>query len=158
MKMKGMMVAAVLGMMMFVTTDMMAHRGGGERGPNIMRHLRGLDLTDAQKDQIKALAEEFKADHADEIEQMKSLHEQAREQHRSGDKEAAKATMEQARALRESMKADHEELREAIMAVLTDDQRAQLEERKERCGEKREKKEKKEKRERGNRGGGGDIR
>lgn len=159
MKIKGMMVAAVLGMMMFTTADLMAHRGGGgERGMKMMKHLRGLDLSDAQKEQIKSLAEEFKAENADEIEQMKALHEQAREQKKSGDMDAAKATMAQAQTIRESMKAGHEELREAIMAVLTDEQRTQLAERKEKCGDKKEKREKGEKRERGNRGGGGDIR
>lgn len=153
MKMRGMMMVAVIGLMV-VTSDMMAHRGG-ERGPGkMMKHLRGLDLTDAQKEQIKSLAEEFKAAHADEFAEMKELGKQAREQRKSGDKEGAKATMQQVRDLRESMKADHEELREAILAVLTDEQREKLAERKERCGEKREKGEK---RERGSRGNGTDI-
>ena len=155
MKMKGMMVAALLGMMMMTTADMTA-RGGGERGPRIMKHLRGLDLTEAQKEQIKAIAEEFRAEHADEIEQMKSLHQQAREQRQNGDNEGAKATMEQAREIRESMKEAHGELKEAILAVLTDEQRAELEERKERCGDKKKKRgERGEKGERANRGGGG---
>ena len=146
-------MVAVIGLMV-VSSDLMAKRGG-DRGPGrMMKHLRGLDLTDAQKEQIKSLAEEFKAAHADEFEQMKELGQQAREQRKSGDKEGAKATMQQVKELRESMKADHEELREAILAVLTDEQREQLAERKERC---RDKKEKGEKRERGSRGNGTDI-
>lgn len=93
-----------------------------------MGPLEALDLTDAQKDQIKALHEQFKADHEDEFEQMKTLHGQMREQRQAGDREGAQAIREQLHALRQSMKADHEALRERIDAILTAEQRAKLEE------------------------------
>ena len=103
------------------------HRGGhgpkGGLGP-----LAALDLTDAQKEQIKDLHEQFQQAHADEFEQMKALHEQMREQRKSGDREAAQATREQMKELKESMRDDHEALREQINALLTAEQKAKLEE------------------------------
>lgn len=135
-KIRGMMVVALVGLMVS-TGNLLAHRGGPGAGPGgMMKHLRGLDLTDAQKEQIKGLVDAFHQEHADEFEQMKALHEQARTQRRNDDAEGAKATMQQARELRQSMKADHEELRAAILNVLTDEQRTQLEERKEERKEK----------------------
>ena len=130
-------MVALLGLMVS-SGSLLAHRGGPGGGPGgmIMKHLRGLELTDAQKEEIRGLVDAFQEEHADEFEQMKALHEQAREQRRSGDTEGAKATMQQMKELRQSMKADHEELRAAILNVLTDEQRAQLEERKEKCQEK----------------------
>lgn len=136
-RIRGMMVVALVGLMVS-TGDLLAHRGGpeGGRGGMMMKHLRGLDLTDAQKEQIKGLVDAFHEEHADELEQMKALHEQARTQRQNDDAEGAKATMQQAKELRQAMKADHEELRAAILNVLTGEQRAQLEERKEKRGEK----------------------
>jgi len=136
-KIRGMMVVALVGLMVS-TGSLLAHRGGPGGGPGgmMMKHLRGLDLSDAQKEQIRGLVDTFQEEHADEFEQMKALHEQARTQRQNGDAEGAKVTMQQAKELRQAMKADHEELRAAILNVLTDEQRTQLEERKEKRKEK----------------------
>lgn len=137
-KLRGMVVVALIGLMAS-TGNLLAHRGGDRGGPGgMMKHLRGLDLSEAQKEQIRGLMEDFRADHEDEFAQMKELGTQAREQRKSGDIEGAKATMAQMKELRQSMKGDHEVLRAAVLNVLTAEQRATLEERKEKCQGKRD--------------------
>jgi protein CpxP len=144
-RIRGMMVVALVGLMVS-TGNLLAHRGGGGPDGMMMKHLRGLELTDAQKEQIKGLVEAFHQENADEMEQMKALHQQARTARQNGDFDGAKETMQLAKEIRQSMKADHEELRAAILNVLSAEQRAELEERK---GERKEKCRKKGDRERG---------
>ncbi len=100
----------------------------GKHGPRGEGPLAALDLSDTQKEQIKALHEQFEEDNAATLERMKTLHEQAREQMKSGDKEGAQATREQMKEVRESLREAHEDLRTQVEALLTDEQKAQLEE------------------------------
>ncbi len=100
----------------------------GDAKDRVERGMANLDLTDQQKEQIKALKEQFKAENTTTIEQMKALGAQAREQMQNGDKDAAKATREEMKTLRDALKVERKELREQISAILTDEQKAKLEE------------------------------
>lgn len=128
---------AVLGIGLVITTATIlasaGHGGPGRHGmhgegPHGEGPFAALDLTDAQKEQIKALHEQFREAHAAELEQMKALHEQMRTQMENGDREAAKETRGKIHDLKESLHADHRALFEQAKSILTDEQRAKLEE------------------------------
>jgi Spy/CpxP family protein refolding chaperone len=95
---------------------MRGHRGAGFG-------LRGIDLTDAQKEQLKAIHEANRPDQAtmDELKTIK----QARR-----DGTLTDAQKERARAIHESMQQKHEAVRLQIQNILTDEQKQQLEARK----------------------------
>lgn len=99
----------------------MGHRGGHGKG---MGGLRGIELTDAQKEQIKAIREANKPDAAS-MELMKSI----RETRKAGGTitEDQKAQLKQ---MREAQKVKHELVRQQIDSVLTLEQKAQIETRK----------------------------
>lgn len=108
----------------------------GKRGPK-GPPLEALDLSEAQKAQLESLRTEFEATYADELAEMKELHEQVKEQRQSGDREGAKETMTEIKELRETLKSRHEEMKEKVDAILTDEQKAQLEEMKGKHGERK---------------------
>lgn len=98
------------------------HRGGrdGFRG---MRGFMGVELTEAQQAQIKQIREANKPDAAT-MEELKGIH----EARRSGTiTEAQKA---RAQVLREQMRTRGESVRQQLLAVLTPEQRQQIETRK----------------------------
>jgi periplasmic protein CpxP/Spy len=114
-------------------------RGGRHGGPggDMMRNLRGLNLTDAQKVQVKAVFDKYRPNENDgDREAMRSI----MEKKQSG---TALTPEEQTRMkdFRLKMKANHDQMQSEIMAILTPDQKAQLEknreERKERFKERR---------------------
>ncbi|HVF50054.1 MAG TPA: Spy/CpxP family protein refolding chaperone [Pyrinomonadaceae bacterium] len=97
------------------------HRGRGARRA-IKRAFAELNLDDAQKQQIQAIRERFKAGSQAKREEMRGLV----EQRRSG----ATLTAEQlarAGALRAEFRESRQRLRDEIVAVLTPGQRTQLE-------------------------------
>lgn len=106
----------------------------GRRGGRGMRmgFLRGIELSDTQKAEIKAIREANKPNPAD-FEAMKSI----RETRKSGGTitEEQKATMKQ---FREARKAKMEQVHQQILAVLTAEQKAQLETRKAEMQKRRE--------------------
>lgn len=108
---------------------MMGRHGG--RGMR-MGFLRGIELTDDQKAQIKAIRQANKPDPAD-FEAMKSI----REARKSGTAitEEQKAQMKQ---FREARKAKMEQVHQQILGVLTAEQKAQLETRKAEMQKRRE--------------------
>ncbi len=103
------------------------HRGfrGGMRG------LRGIELTDAQKEQIRVIHDGNKPDEA-AMQELKTLH-QAK---RSGTLTAEQT--ERLKVLKEQSRARHEQVRQQILAILTPEQRQQLEQQKEEWKKKRE--------------------
>lgn len=150
----GRAAAILLVAMMGVATMYAQGRNGkGGRGHGMEQRmekaLQGLDLTDDQKSRIDALVAEFKEDNAATLERIDELSRQAREQMKDGDREAAMATREEVKGLRMGLKDAGKELKEQIAAVLTDDQKAQLQERREKRKEEGGKRGKK------NRGGKG---
>lgn len=115
-------------------------RHGGKRGHDgqrLEKLAEKLDLSEQQKQQIKALHERFRQEHEDEFAQMKRLREQMKEARQAGDRERAVALREQMKALHENMKADREALHERMLQILTPEQRAELAEMKERRKDRR---------------------
>lgn len=113
----------------FGRRGMMGRHGGRGMG---MGFLRGIDLTDAQKAQIKAIHEANKPAGGD-FEAVKAI----REARKSGTAitEDQKAQMKQ---FREARKAKMEQVHQQILAVLTVEQKAQLETRKAEMQKRRE--------------------
>jgi Spy/CpxP family protein refolding chaperone len=110
-------------------------RGMGKRGPGGFGRLAGqLNLTDAQRQQLRAIEDRFEVSTKAQREELRRLHE-------STQGEPSADTQARFRALREELgqarKAQHQEM----LSVLTAEQRTQLEqlmkERKERHGERR---------------------
>lgn len=96
------------------------HRGGKGFG---MRGLRGIELTDVQKEQIRGIYEANRPDEAT-MQEMRSLG----EARRSGTLTAEQ--LERAKFLKEQRRAKGEMIQQQIMAVLTPDQVQQIEQRK----------------------------
>ena len=122
------------------------HKGHGGRGPggpgggDLMKLAQKLNITDDQKAQIKALRDQFQQQNAGTLGEVKALHEKMKEYRKSDDKTNAMATREQIKTKMESLRPAHEQLRAKMLAILTADQRAQLEqmkaERKEKGGKR----------------------
>ncbi len=123
------------------TSEKMEHHGGrhgrgeGMRGDHdgagFMRELRGINLTDAQKAQLRTIHEANKPDQATMAE-MKSL----MEARRSGSltdaqKDRMKTLHRQARAHREQVQAQ-------VLAILTPEQRQQVEAKRQEMKQRRE--------------------
>jgi Spy/CpxP family protein refolding chaperone len=100
------------------------HRGGRE-GFRGMRGFMGVELTEAQKAQIKQIHEANRPDEATRAE-LKAIHE-ARRNGTITDDQKARA---RARAIRDQMRSKHESVRQQVLAVLTPEQRQQIETRK----------------------------
>jgi len=99
----------------------------GERGGHDgmrrggMFGLRGIELTDAQKEQIRQIHEANKPTEA-QMAEMKAMH----ESFKNGG-EPTEAQREQMKAFRQQMRAKQESVRAQILAILTPEQRQQLE-------------------------------
>lgn len=103
------------------------HKGHGEgfghkRG-GMMRMLHGLNLTDAQKTQIKSIMDANKPDQTVRDE-MKSLYEAKRNGTITAEQQA------RIDSLKEQAKANKQARRQQIEAILTPEQKAQLEQKK----------------------------
>ncbi|MBA2687988.1 MAG: Spy/CpxP family protein refolding chaperone [Gemmatimonadaceae bacterium] len=99
----------------------------GRRGAPGMDFLRGLNLTETQRTQVRAIHEKFQP-------QMKTIHERARtefegtrEARQRGDTAAVKAALQRSRQNTESQAATlHEQMFREVRAVLTAEQRAKV--------------------------------
>lgn len=96
---------------------------GGKRG-KMMRGLRGLDLTDAQKEQLRAIREANRPDDATRAE-IRTLVEAKRGGTITAEQQ------ERLQVLKERGREKMENARQQILAVLTPEQRQQLEQKKE---------------------------
>ena len=97
-------------------------RFGGRRGPGgdrIMGELRGVQLTDAQKQQIKSIMDANKPDQS-QFEQMRTLMEAKRNGTLTADQETQLKTFHEQQ--RTKMKSIHDQ----IFAILTPDQQTQV--------------------------------
>ena len=101
------------------------HRGFGERrgGPGEMGMLHGINLTDAQKTQIHSILEANKPDQAS-MEEVHTLAKAKRDGTITADQQARLKT------LREQSFEKGKSIHEQIEAVLTPEQKAQIEQRK----------------------------
>jgi len=108
------------------------HRGpGGPGGPGEFGLLAGLNLTDAQKEQIKKIHESFDESTKALRDQMRALHDNDPADPLSGNfDEAAFRSAAEARAKIEvEMEVQHAKMMSQVATVLTAEQKAQLAER-----------------------------
>ena len=102
---------------------------------------RKLDLTDAQKEQIRANREKFKTDNAAALAEIKALREQLKTQIKNKDAAGAQATKEQLKAKMQALKPAREAMGSNMKQILTAEQQQKLErlraERKENLKERR---------------------
>jgi Spy/CpxP family protein refolding chaperone len=116
-------------------------RRGGPRGGGfgMMRALRDLNLSEAQRQQARAIVDRYAASTKAQRDQLMQL----REQYRDGDTPAD--VKERAKALREQLHQSEKAMRTELLSILTPEQRAALEqkeqERKSRRDEWRKRKE-----------------
>ena len=90
-----------------------------------------LQLTAEQKAAIAALHDAFKAEHEDEIAELRDIGQQIRQLRRSGgSRDEVRALNEQARAILAGLADDFTALQEAIWAIYTAEQKAWIEEHK----------------------------
>lgn len=104
---------------------------GGKFGDRGMRGLRGIELTDAQKEQIKAIREANKPDQA-VFEEIRTL----RQAKRDGTLTAEQT--ERMKALKDQARQKGEAVRGQIEAILTPEQKQQIEQRKQEWQKRRE--------------------
>jgi Spy/CpxP family protein refolding chaperone len=107
-------------------------RGGKHGGDRmLMGALRRLNLTDAQKEQIKTIHENNKPNQA--------LHEEMRglAQKRRDGGSLTEQELTRLKEIRNQMQASAEQTHKAVLAVLTDEQRTQLQQMKQGKGERR---------------------
>jgi len=108
------------------------HHGGGHGMRGGMGMLRGIELTDAQKEQIQAIRQANKPSG-----ENKALFDQIRETRKAGGTitEEQKAQM---KAFRDSRKANMQAVHQQILGILTPEQVAQLEAKKAEMKQRRE--------------------
>jgi len=121
-------------------------RHGGPRGPRgMLRGLHGVDLTDAQKTQIKGIMDSKRESFRQVHEQMRTLGHAKHEGTLTAEQET------QLKTLRDQVKANADATRQEVLNVLTPEQRQKLEQNKQEMKQRRE-----ERRERGPRPGRGE--
>jgi|GEM_PF-4626843 len=98
-----------------------AKRPGGGRGLGVEQK---LNLTDAQRAQIRKNMEQFNSQHAQELAEVKTLREKMNEYKKNNDKTNMQATRQQLQAKMAPLRKGMEDARNS---VLTAEQRAQLE-------------------------------
>jgi P pilus assembly/Cpx signaling pathway, periplasmic inhibitor/zinc-resistance associated protein len=109
-------------------------RGFGRRGGNFgMHEMRGLNLTEEQKTQIRSIIE---ANRASSVQIDRNEMRQIMEAKRSGTITAEQEA--RLKSFHEQRRAEAERVREQIMAILTPEQKAQLEKRKQEREQRRE--------------------
>lgn len=108
----------------------------GKHGGKIMRGLKELNLTDAQKEQIKGIMDSNRTANQATHEEMRGLMMKKRDGIITAD--------EQTRfdQLKTQMKASAKQTHDSILAILTPEQRAQFEQQKEQWKQKREERKK----------------
>lgn len=97
------------------------HDKHDREGMQIMRALAKLDLTAAQQQQVRAIAERYAASTKPQREQLRQLHEQAQDTTASADLKA------QAKQLRSELRDSATRMRAEVVTVLTAEQRTKLE-------------------------------
>lgn len=106
-------------------------RGGKHGGDRmLMRSLGQLNLSDTQKEQIRGISENFKTQTQTEREELRTLGMKKRDGIITADEEA------RFKEIKTQLKAAGEQMRTSVLAVLTAEQRAQLEQMKEEMKQK----------------------
>ncbi len=108
-------------------------RGGDKRGGNGMHGLKNLDLTDAQKEQVKTIMESSKTTNEPLRQEMRSLMEKRR-----GGGELTETDRTRLGELKSRMKQSGEQNQNAILSILTAEQRQKFEQMKQENQKRRE--------------------
>lgn len=129
-KVLGTLGIALMGMMMVGSATFAQGNGDGMGGgrkhmQKLEKAAERLNLTADQKAKIKALRDQFKTAHQSTFAEMKSLKAQIKAAGKGTDQ--AKALREQMKAKMESLRPAQEQLHQQILAILTPEQRAQME-------------------------------
>ncbi|HLL76998.1 MAG TPA: Spy/CpxP family protein refolding chaperone [Pyrinomonadaceae bacterium] len=107
------------------------HMPGGPRGPRL--GLGRLNLSDAQREQLRQIESRYADSFRARREELRSIMQTRRQ---GGTLTAGQEA--RARQLREELRADSEKMRAEMRAVLTDEQRTQLQTMREEMGKRRE--------------------
>ena len=100
---------------------------GRHKGAALQRAtLRGVELTDAQKTQMKALRTKYKAESKTIVERMRPAMQEARAARQKGDTAAARAAFARTEQDRTALKSLRERQRTEMLATLTPEQRAKV--------------------------------
>jgi Spy/CpxP family protein refolding chaperone len=102
-------------------------RGKGRKGDGRKDCWEQLELSREQLARIAELRNEYHADNAALMQEIRELHTDMREARRNRDREAAEAIREEIRAKMAELKAAQEQLKSDIHNVLTEEQRQALE-------------------------------
>lgn len=97
------------------------HNKHDREGMGLLRAISKLDLTDAQRQQVRASAERYAASTKTQREQLRQLREQSQDTTAGADREA------RAKQLRAELRASMTQMRAEVLPVLTAEQRAKLE-------------------------------
>ncbi len=109
------------------------HKGKGHEGMGAMRLMRQLDLTDAQKQQARAIMERYATSTKTQREELRQLHEQKEQGTLPADAKT------KAEALRAQLAESNKQMHNEMLTILTPEQRAKFETlEKERKSERRE--------------------
>jgi protein CpxP len=101
-------------------------RGGKHGGDRMMlQGIRQLNLSDAQKEQIRTISQNFKTSTQTQREELRSLAMKRRDGIITADEQA------RAKEIRTQLKASGEQMRNSVLAILTSEQKAQLNQMKE---------------------------
>lgn len=102
------------------------HGPHGPRGPGGFGPLAGLNLTDAQKEQIKQIHEGFAEQTKGLRDQMRTLHESQRDPMSTFDEAAVRSAAEARAKVQVEMEVAHAKMMSQVLNVLTAEQRAQM--------------------------------
>lgn len=105
------------------------HGPHGPRGPGGFGPLAGLNLTDAQKEQIKQIHESFAEQTKALRDQMRTLHESQSDPVSNFDEAAVRSAAEARAKIQVEVEVAHAKMMSQVANVLTAEQRAQMAER-----------------------------
>ncbi len=110
------------------------HGGGGHKGPGVERRVLGrLNLTDAQREGLRGIESRYAEGFRTKREELRGIM-----QTRRGGGTLTAEQETRARALRDEMRAGSVKMREEIRALLTDEQRTQLQSTRDEMRQRRE--------------------
>ena len=108
--------------------DHAGHMGTGDDHGKMMGHMaEKLELSEAQKVQMKQLHEGFSTQHAPFRESMQATMTQLREARQSGDTARAQQLAAELEGQRAQMQTQRQAMHEQMLTILTPDQKAKLE-------------------------------
>jgi len=103
------------------------HGHRGHRGAMMGRLAQKLNLTDAQKDQLKAMHRSFREENKAFFESARQTRQELKAARQAGDTAKVESLKPVMQSQREQMKQLHQAQKEKFLSILTPEQRTQLE-------------------------------